>query len=319
MFGLSGLLESWRRWRVGGITGLNYLQSEGKMGAILAVPWLLGYMGCFMFVPDPFLEVSILLMSALWGMYCYGIYSYAKVYATRHRNFPQSAWKFPDGGATKYDLMIPPDGFFKVCDFADGGEGWFVDLGRRYQYWDRRSEFPFVFSYAFWKLKGSPLECFRFLTQGEFFCLGLAIKHPACEDISVYVKDWVQDERGRYAPVCAINDCSLTFEEFAKEAEFNKTQLSKIEKLEIECDYERAKFMSLKRHASTLEDINEADQADARNYRKDVDQGMSKIRNTVKTVMDTEKPLIQRIKGSLWKIAAIAGLIILALWFFKVI
>lgn len=313
MFGLG---ERWRRWRLGGITGLNYVESNAKMTTIVALPWLVGYLFCFMFVPDPYLEPAIIMTSVIWVFYCYGIYARAKVDATRFRPFPQSAWKFPDGGSRKYNLMIPPDGFSKECDFEDGSEGWNVRLGQRFLYWDKRSEFPFVFDKALLRLPSHPDECFQYLSEGEFFWKGIAIKHPACEDISVYVYGWDQDETGQYYPVGTINDCSLSYAKALKSEDArDPVSLSKAHRFEMAYKNERRRRLLLSRHAETLEDIVDASQKDALDFRKEVDRGIDTRRDLYEHITDTKPPLMQRIKASLWKIAIIVIVIIGVLWF----
>lgn len=315
---ISGILDRYRTWRYGGVTGLNYIQANATMTTIVALPWLIGYLVCFMFVPDPFLEVSIIMESIIWIFYCYGVYAYAKVDATRFRPYPQSQWRFPDGGSRKFDLKVPPDGFSKECDFEDGTQGWRVDLGQRLQYWDKRSDFPFVFDYALWRLPKTPDECFQYLSAGEFFHKGIAIKHPACEDISVYVYGWIQDEKGMYVPVCTINDCSLTYNKALIDEVIDKSprKLSKSHKFEMAYRNERRRRMMLQRHSETLEDMVDAGMKDSRDYQKRVEDGMTKRRNLYKNIMDTEPPLIEKLKANLWKIILIVLVIVAILWFF---
>lgn len=306
----------YRSWRFGGITGQNLVESNAKMTSIVALPWLVGYLFCFMFVPDPFLEPSIIMMSIVWIFYCYGIYSYAKVDATSYRPFPQSIWKFPDGGSRKYNLMIRPDAWSKECDFKDGEQGWRVDLGRHYQYWDNRSDFPFRFNHALLKLDAKPDECFSFSSEGEFFHKGIAIKHPACEDLSVHIYGWLQDENGEYYPVGAVNDCSLSYVKALESEETHRpSELRKANLFEVAYRTERRRRMMLQRHADTMEDIVDSDEKDARDFRKEVKRGISTRRDLFEHIVDTKPPLMQRIKGTLWKIALGVILIVAFLWF----
>lgn len=317
---LESLVDRWRTWRYGGVTGLNYVSSNAKMTSVVALPWLAGYLLCFMFIPDPFLEVSIIVMSVIWIVYCYGVYAYAKIDATNYRPFPQSMWRFPDGGTRKFNLMVPPDGFEKLCDFDDGTQGWRINLGRRFQYWDKRSDFPFVFDYALMRLSKDPDGSFSFLSAGEFFHKGIAIKHPACEDVSFYVHDWIQDKDGRYVPVGEINDCTLAYKQALKNARTMKgKELMEAKYFGMAFLHERSRRMILEKHTLTLEKMVESEEKDATDFRKRVDDGINKRRELFKSILDTGKPLIQRIKANLLKIVLIGLGIFVFLWLIGVI
>jgi len=321
MLGLGRLLNKYRMWRYGGATGLNYVSASATMTTVVAIPWLFGYIFCFIFIPDPFLEGSIVVMSGLWIGYCYGVYAYAKVDATKYRPLPQALFRFPDGGQAKYDIMIPQDGFVEECDFDDGTKGYRINFGKRLQYWDRRSEFPFVFDYGLFKLPAKkPDECFEFMSEGEYFHKQIAIKTPACENVSFYVHGWIQDKDGRYVPVGQVYDCSLAYKRaLNKDEKKTPKELRESQFFGMAFMHERNRRILLERHSTTLENIVDAKEVDSRDFEGRVEKGMDTRRGLYKHILDTEKSLVQRIKANLFKIFLAVLLLIGFLWLIGVI
>jgi len=217
--------------------------------------------------------------------------------------------------------MIPPDGFSEECDFDDGSTGWSVNLGKRLQYWDKRSEFPFVFDHALLRLPAKkPDECFSFLSAGEFFHMGIAINNPACEDVSIYIHGWIQDKDGQYIPVGEIMDCSFNYEKAIDvKSRKDAKQLTEGMFFGMAFRHERSRRILLEKHATTLEQIVEAKEVDARNFEERVEQGMDTRRGLYKHILDTGKSMMQKIKANLFKIFLAVLLLIGFLWFIGVI
>lgn len=316
MLGLGSLKEWLDQRKYGGNTGLNYVSGQFKEGSIVGIPWLLAYLVIFILVPDPYLEVSIILMSIGWVVGTIGYYMWVRMDATRFRCFPQALWRFPDGGSRKYDMKIHPENFIKECDFTDGSEGWRWNLGEKFQYHDRRSPFPFVFDYALIHQPKKPDECFGFLSEGELFHKGMMISNSACENISVFVFGWTQDPTGAYVPVGTLNDCTLKYEESLVKGKLLGVQFfSKRENYKMMYEHERQRRMVEGRHMKTLEDAFESDVEDSKDFRKNVDTGMSRARDLYHTIMDTDRPLMQRLKSKVAWILIALVILFGALWF----
>lgn len=290
-------LRSWiQSKRYGGQTGLNEMGNNARMTGIIAGPFLVGWLFVQMFVPLPYVEVGILVLFGCWVSYCVWIYAYARADASGYRAFPQSVWRFPDGGVRVFNMLIPPDGFEHVCDFKDGSKGYHVIFADRYQYHEGGMPFPHVFNGAWFKIPAEWDKAFTFKSAGEFFHKGIAIDHPACENISVYVVAWDVKE-GKIEPICLINDCSLQYKNMMENSK--KVQIGEIKRANrFQMLYVREKkaHMGVLQHSSQLEDSIEVYmKKGAPDQKKQVDGVLSAIRGCVHTIMDTSEPLLKRI------------------------
>lgn len=284
------------RRRYGGQTGLNEMGNNAKMTAVTVGPFLAGWLFVQIFVPEAYLDIGMMGVFGFWIAYCVLIYAYAKADASSYRAFPQAVWRFPDGGVRVFNMLIPPDGFRKICEFKDGSVGYHVNFVDKYQYQQGGMPFPYVYGGAFFKVEDVWDRAFAFRSAGEFFHKGIAIDHPACENISVYVVGWTVKE-GQIEPVCLINDCSLRYDtmmENSKKVPIGK--ISQLEKITMLWRAGRKREMGLLQHDAYLEDtVDQLMKEGSPDLKSVVDDRMGAVRARVHTIMDTQEPLLKRV------------------------
>lgn len=296
------------------------MANNGKMTAVIAGPFMGAWLFIQMLVPAEYMDMAVLFLCGGWITYCVLIYAGAKADATSYRAFPQPVWRFPDGGVRVFNkMLISPDGYEKVCDFEDGSVGYHVWWQERLQYHEKRMPFPFVFNSGWWKVPAEFDRAFAFAGGGEFFHRGIAVSHPACESISVYVVDWEITE-GIMEPVCLINDCYHQYEEMLKNSK--KIQMSdfkNVERLQMLLRDSKKARLGLMRHDRYLEEsLDEVMKEGSKDLKKIVDDRMGAVRGRVHTIMDTEEPLIRRVFTfkNLFKAVLLIGIVLIITHFF---
>jgi hypothetical protein len=305
--------------RYGGQTGLNEMGNNAKMTAIVTAPFLGGWLFIQLFVPVEYVNFGMMGLFCFWIAYCVLIYAYAKADASSYRAFPQAVWRFPDGGVRVFNMLVAPDSWELIEEFEDGSKGYHVNFLEKYQYIQEGLPFPRIFHGAFLKVPSKWDESFAFRSSGEFFHKGIAIDHPACENISVYVADWRKNRDGEFEPVGLVNDCALTYEEFMENSkELSKETLTDAQKFKFLWRKGRKERMNLLEHDALLEDTVGVLRDKSKDIKKQVDHSIGAIRDDVQTVMDTEEPLFKRIFNfkNIMKFAIVALLLIFVGHFF---
>lgn len=284
--------------RYGGETGLNEMGNSGKMAGIITAPFLVGWLFVQMFVPVEYVDLGIMAIFGFWFAYCILIYAHAKSDANSYRAFPQPVFRYPDGGVRVYNcLLMPPDCQELVTEFKDGSKGYHVFWDQKVQYHQKGMPFPFIFNSGFWKVQKEWDKTFAHSSGGEFFHKGIAVNHPACESISVYVVGWHRNRDGEIEPVCVVNDCSHRYKEMLDKSMKlgSLKELGPVQKFKMLWEAERRTTMNLLEHEALLEETIDVMRLKAKDVKKMTDNTMGAIRDRSHTIMDTEESLLKRI------------------------
>lgn len=313
-------LRSWiTSKRYGGQTGLNEMGNSATMAGLFAGPVLVVWLLLLILCPVEFMDIGVIVMFGGWVAYLFVLHSGAKADANNYRAFPQPKWRFPDGGQRTYNVMlIPPDAFKKVCEFEDGDMGYHLTWPDKFQYHQKGMPYPFVWNSALIKLPSNVDKSFAFSSAGEFYHKGIAIEHPASENVTIYVVDWDIKE-GVVEPLCVVNDCAFRYEELLKNS--NKIKLSELpslKRMQMIVRDGKKRQMDFLRTQGYLEDALEVEQkTKSKKYKATVEDGIKAVRSRVFTIMDTEESLIKRVFTwkNLFKVALFFGVVLLVLWF----
>lgn len=291
-----GIRDWFARRKYGGQTGLSEMRNNGKMTLVLVGPFLFAWLFVQIFVPLEYADVGVFLLCIGEVAYCIFLYQWAKSDAAGYRAFPQPPWRFPDGGVRTYDrILIAPDAVEKICDFEDGSVGYRVFLGEKFQYQQKNAPFPYVFDMAFMKVPDEWDGAFAFASGGEFFHKGIAVQHPACESISVYVVGWNKNEDGGYEPVCLINDCAFQYDRMMNNGKkIDKLEFEEADEFEMLYKNAQKRIMELIRHSSILETALEVMSDQSKDFKKQVDTTLEGARKRVHLITDTKESLFKR-------------------------
>jgi hypothetical protein len=287
-------IRGWiRRQRYGGITGLNQMDAQVKMILIALVPLVSMLVVMQLLLPEEFRGLaSIISLIGEAGAIGF-VYMRAKTDGAGLIPLPQSHWRFPDGDVVALDLKIRPGGITKICDFQDGGKGYHLQFTERYEHQDKKLPYPYVFQTAYLKTPTNFDEAIPRHAPGEFFHGNVFINHPACDYITIYVKDWAETEEG-WVPNCVLGDCGHAYQQFLGGGKPKSSVGTELWYL----SYKRAQKIveSQLQHNDILEARLEiAENDNPKDFKEAAERRMKAFRKRHGRVLDTSEPLLSRI------------------------
>ena len=293
---MSFLVNKFRAWRQGAVTGAGFTENNIKMLGYLLAPFLAGWAFVRWFTPPEMYDIYVGLLLVGWLMWCILLWNYAKSDAGNYIVFPQSQWRFPDGSCRTFDLKVPPDSWEKVLTFPNGDVGYYVEFSSTYLVDLLNLPFPLIFDKAYWIVPALWDEAFQRRAFGEFFHKGVYVTKPDCENISVYMTHYEPTEEGNI-PVCIINDCSITYQNTLTNAKrMSIGQVAYLNSRILALQKERTKRLGLLSHTAFLEDrVTVAESEATTEYKDSADKRLESVRKRHGTIMETQQSLFSRI------------------------
>lgn len=318
---MSFIVNRFKAWRQGAVTGAGFTENNIKMLGYLLAPFLAGWTGVKYLTPPELYDMYVGLLLIGWLLWCVLLWAWAKSDAGNYICFPQSQWRFPDGSCRTFDLKIPPDSWEKVINFPNGDKGYYVEFSNTYLVDLLNLPFPLIFDKAYWIIPALWDTAFQRRAFGEFFHKGVYVQKPDCENISVYVTHYEPTEQGNI-PVCIINDCSITYQRTLKNAKrMSIGQVAKLNSVLLAYSKERTKRLSLLSHTSFLEDrVTIAEGEASTDFKKSADERLESVRKRHGTIMETQESLFTRIfklKNIAIAMVIIAIVILVGRFFFR--
>jgi hypothetical protein len=262
-------------------------------GAVLA-PFLVMWIIVKMFLPDEMYDLGVTVSMVAWLAWVVILWAWSKSDASNYIVFPQSKWKFPDGTCRTFDLKVPTDSWEKIVEYPDGAVGYNVLFADKYAIDDPDLPFPIIFDSAKWILPDLWDVSFQRRAYGEFFHKGVFVTKPDCEDISVYVLGY-EENQGQRFPICLINDCALTYAKAYKD--YNLPALLKGDNpIYLLFRTERQKALKLEQHTAFLEDsVKVLSEDNPSDFKKSADRRINAIRKRHGGIMDTNASILSKI------------------------
>jgi hypothetical protein len=297
-------------------TGLQQTGNSFKMAAYILAPFLVVWFVIKLIVPMEYNDTASMVAFVGWIAYIIMLYAKAKSDAAGYIPFPQSHWFFPDGQQISFDLLVPPNGWEKVVEYPDGSMLYRVNFKDKCAVQEADRPYPDIFDHALWKVPCEWNVAFKRNSHGEFFFENLFIDHPACENIEVGVIDW--DEQGSTRlPVCVITGSSWYYEESRKTggkllpnpALRTTGKEKRLEAVIVDLKEENRELTSRNRFLES--EAEQYTKKEPRDIKELSDKRLSRIREEVGDIMDTEQSWRERILNFRTLAIVVAVLVVL--------
>ena len=313
-----------------GITGLNQMQNNMTMlvlvlGTFLPLWFGALYLASYLVTVLPtelaWIANGVQLLALIGEVMIFVlVHAFVRVDATKYKVCPQATLFMPDGGEPKYTLKIAQEGMRQICEFEDGGVGVHVPLKDRYRYNDRRFPIPIIFRDIYLKIPAALGNSFNFMLLGEYWHQGMVVETGTCENMSVYIRDYLEDG-GVFKPVGVVSDCTFTHREFMNNGEesnkgiVGKPTLSQDETYQMLWASKCQEYDELFDHSQTLEAKITALQNVARKFQKSVRDAISTILDSIQTWDELKPSLAERLfkwRNVLYAVLLVVGLLAFA-------